>query len=214
MKSMRIPAYLFAYLIVSSALPLAPVRADRSAPPPAAPLLIDFPEEGSIFPADIVAPKFLWHETADAAKVWRIELVFSERARRVRQLSQGEKLQVGPPDTTLVGFVPPTLTPEQAAQHTWKPDPATWETIKKHSKKQPVTLVITGFQDERSKQAVSIGRVTFQTSADPVGAPIFYRDVPLIPPSPEERERGVIKPLADSILPKIKWGIGYVPDPH
>jgi len=31
--------------------------------------------------------------------------------------------------------------------------------------------------------------------------------VPLIPPDPSERERGIIHPLADSVLPKIKWRI-------
>jgi tetratricopeptide (TPR) repeat protein len=38
----------------------------------------------------------------------------------------------------------------------------------------------------------------------------MYRDVPLIPPPPESEERGVIKPLPDSVLPKIKWQLRYV----
>jgi tetratricopeptide (TPR) repeat protein len=45
---------------------------------------------------------------------------------------------------------------------------------------------------------------------DPVGAPIFYRDVPLIPPDPSEQERGIIHPLSDSVLPKIKWRTRYI----
>jgi len=49
--------------------------------------------------------------------------------------------------------------------------------IKKRSQKQPATLLITGFQDERLKQPVSSGQASFTTSVDPVGAPIFYRDV-------------------------------------
>ena len=49
-------------------------------------------------------------------------------------------------------------------------------------------------------------------TSDPVGAPIMYRDVPLIPPPPESEERGVIKPLPDSVLPKIKWRLRYVSD--
>ena len=52
--------------------------------------------------------------------------------------------------------------------------------------------------------------VNIQTSTDPVGAPIFYRDVPLIPTPPDQGERGVIKPLPDSVLPKIKWRLRYV----
>jgi tetratricopeptide (TPR) repeat protein len=39
-------------------------------------------------------------------------------------------------------------------------------------------------------------------STDPVGAPIFYRDVPLMP---SETEKGFIKPLASSAIPLIEW---------
>ena len=39
-------------------------------------------------------------------------------------------------------------------------------------------------------------------SADPVGAPIFYRDVPLMP---SETEKGFIKPLAATAVPLIAW---------
>ncbi len=204
-------------LIATSALILSlvpPARGARPAPPQPTPILIDFPEEGSIFPPDIIPPTVLWRDTNEAATVWRIEVVFGEHAKRVRQTSAGEKLQAGEVDPTLVGYVPPTLTPEQSAQHTWKPDPSTWETIKQHSKRQPATVVITGYPDRRLKQPFSTARVSFQTSMDPVGTPIFYRDVPLIPPSPEERERGVIKPLSDSVLPKIKWRIRYVSEPQ
>ncbi|HWR53568.1 MAG TPA: tetratricopeptide repeat protein, partial [Bryobacteraceae bacterium] len=53
-----------------------------------------------------------------------------------------------------------------------------------------------------SGRAVSSGQVTLRTSAHPVGAPIFYRDVPLMP---SETEKGVIKPLATNALPLIAW---------
>ena len=49
---------------------------------------------------------------------------------------------------------------------------------------------------------MSRGQVTIRTSTDPVGAPIFYRDVPLMP---SEAEKGVIKPLAASAMPLIAW---------
>jgi Flp pilus assembly protein TadD len=178
-----------------------------SAPKDAAPILIDFPEQGSIFPPEISPPTFLWHETTAGAIAWRVEVIFNERGPKVRESSPGEKPQIGEIDTTLVGYVPPTLTAEQEAQHTWKPSAKLWEEIKKHSQKHAATLAITGFRDARMTQPVSSGRTTFETSSDPVGAPIFYRDVPLIPPDPSERERGIIHPLSDSVLPKIKWRI-------
>jgi hypothetical protein len=42
---------------------LANGRAAHGTPKEAAPILIDFPEPGSIFPPDIAQPTFLWRET-------------------------------------------------------------------------------------------------------------------------------------------------------
>ena len=42
---------------------------------------------------------------------------------------------------------------------------------------------------------------------DPVGAPIFYRDVPLMP---SEGEKGVIKPLDQKLVPLIAWRLRNV----
>jgi hypothetical protein len=61
-------------------------------------------------------------------------------------------------------------------------------------------VVVTGFRDENATQPLSRGQVAIQTSTDPVGAPIFYRDVPLLPAIPQG-EKGIIKPLPDSLLP-------------
>ena len=88
----------------------------------------------------------------------------------------------------------PELTPEQAAAHTWNPDAGTWEDIKKHSVGAAAVVTITGFNEAHRKQVLSQGHVTIQTSKDPVGAPIFFRDVPLMP---SKTEKGMIKPLPD-----------------
>jgi Flp pilus assembly protein TadD len=186
--------------------------ADR-APKDTAPIVIDFPEAGSIFPPEITPPTFLWRETGAGAVAWRVEVQFGERGPKVKENAAGEKPQLGEIDTTLVGYIPPALTPEQEAQHTWKPAADQWEKIKQHSRKHPATLTITGFSDARMTQPVSRGETHFTTSADTVGAPIFYRDVPLIPPDPSERERGIIHPLSDSVLPKIKWRLRYLNEP-
>jgi Flp pilus assembly protein TadD len=127
--------------------------------------------------------------------------------------SHGERMRVGDIDESYGGFVPPTLTPEQAAAHTWKPDSETWTAIKRRSARLPATVTITGFRDESDAQPVSRGQVTIQTATDPVGAPIFYRDVPLLPAIPQG-ERGVIKPLPDSLLPLIQWRLRYLDEPR
>jgi tetratricopeptide (TPR) repeat protein len=78
-----------------------------------------------------------------------------------------------------------------AQRRSWKPDAETWAAIKGHS---PATLTV--------RSGGSAATVEIRTSPDPVGAPIFYREVPLMP---SETEKGVIKPLATSAIPLIAW---------
>jgi tetratricopeptide (TPR) repeat protein len=192
---------------------LAEHRADLGATNAAlSAITVDYPREGSLFHSDFAAPLFQWRDASPDATVWRVEVSEPGRKPRVKVWSAGEKMQIGPVDGSLVGYVPPTLTPEQAAAHTWRPDAKTWEEIRKHSQREPVTVRFTGYIKKDDKQAISTGEVRMATSPDPVGAPIMYRDVPLIPPPPESEERGVIKPLPDSVLPLIKWQLRYVSD--
>lgn len=147
-----------------------------------APITIDYPEQGSIFPPEITPPAFLWRDPVEGAAVWRIEIKFAGGAP-VRAQSRGERLPIGEIETRAVAETnqPPKWHPQIAAARSWTPDTQIWETIKKRSVKRPATVTITGYLGEKSKRAVSRGQITIQTSKDPVGAPIFYRDVPLMP---------------------------------
>lgn len=157
-------------------------------------IIIDVPLNHSIYPPDIIPPQFAWRDEHSAAAVWRIDVVFGgEKAQTIQAWSAGEKMQIGPLDETLQGYVPPTLTPEQAADHTWSPDAKTWEEIKKRSVAVPATVIISGYASRGAADPVSRAETTISTAKEPVGAPIFYRDVPLIPPNPETEQRGVIK---------------------
>jgi tetratricopeptide (TPR) repeat protein len=196
-------------VVVAAAVLAVGLYASGPAPPVSA-IIVDYPSEGSLFPLDIIAPTFQWRDSEMTATAWRIDVTFADRTHSLQLWSLGEKMKLGELDTSLVGYVPPTLTPEQEADHIWKPDPKTWAEIKKHSVKGSATVTITGFRSENSGEPVSQGQVRIQTSTDPVGAPIFYRDVPLIPTPPDQGERGVIKPLPDSVLPKIKWRLRYI----
>ncbi|MGA2133713.1 MAG: tetratricopeptide repeat protein [Bryobacteraceae bacterium] len=175
----------------------------------AAGITVDYPGEGSLFPPDITAPTFLWRDPNETAGTWRIEIVFAEGGPPIRVKAPGPLLQVGEIDDSYGGFVPPSLTPEQAAAHTWKPDPEAWAEIQLRSRRSPATVIISGFRATDADVPVSRGQVKIQTSADAVGAPIFYRDVPLMPAIPQG-ERGVIKPLPDSLLPLIQWRLRYL----
>lgn len=177
-------------------------------------LTIDIPVNGTIYPPDLIPPQFAWRDDNLEATVWRIEIVFGAHERPIKLWSNGQRMELAPVDSSLVGYVPPTLTPEQAAAHTWRPDAKTWEEIKQHSVEMPATVTISGFANEKSHEPLSHAQSALRTSRDPVGAPIFYRDVPLIPPDLETTQRGVIKPLPDSVLPKIKWELRYINEPQ
>jgi dipeptidyl aminopeptidase/acylaminoacyl peptidase len=104
------------------------------------------------------------------------------------------------------------LTAEQAATHTWSPDAETWEKIKRRSVKSPATIAFTGFADDDLKLPLSSGSVTISTSVDPVGAPIFYRDVPLM--MWPKGQKGSIQPLPPFAIPLIKWKLRNIAEPQ
>ena len=102
-------------------------------------------------------------------------------------------------------------TPYQASARAWKPDSAVWAAIKRHSVAGPATITFFGYREGDPLRVLSRGRVTIGTSLDPVGAPIFYRDVPLMP---AQTEQGVIKPLAQASLPLINWRLRDIARPE
>ena len=176
-------------------------------------IAVDYPEEGSIFPPEITPPTFLWRDASNDASFWMIDVAFSDGSAGIHAKSAGERLRIGEIDPRCVAASnePPKLTPQQAAARTWIPDAATWEAIKQHSKEHPATITITGIQAESPGRPVSRGTVTIETSKDAVGAPIFYRDVPLIPSKSQE---GIIKPLAQYNLPLLAWRLRNVAEPR
>ena len=169
-----------------------------------APITVDYPQDGSIFPPEITPPTFIWHDAVKYATHWQIDFAFADGSAHVRAESAGERLAIGEIDQRCVSSTNelPKLTPEQAAAHTWIPEVGVWEAIKKHSVAGPAVVTISGFSAQDAKHAVSSGRMTMRTSKDPVGAPVFYRDVPLMP---SETQKGIIKPLDPAAIPLIQW---------
>jgi tetratricopeptide (TPR) repeat protein/Tol biopolymer transport system component len=167
-------------------------------------ITIDYPLEGSIFPPEITPPTFIWHDGSENAARWRINVAFADGSAPVRVVSAGERLAIGAIDQRCISSTNelPKLTPEQASAHTWVPETDIWEAIKKHSVAGAAVVTITGYASQDDRHALSSGRVNIYTSRDPVGAPIFYRDVPLMP---SETEKGIIKPLDLAAIPLIQW---------
>jgi len=186
--------------LASTILKPIPVHGDTQSQP--ANITIDYPLENSIFPPEITPPKFLWHDPKQSATSWTIEITFADQTKPLRIETPGPFLKMGYLDPQAGPGI--QLTPEQATTHTWRPDTATWALIKQHSVKAPATITITGYADSSTNPA-STAKVHITTSADPVAAPVFYRDVPLLLPSPSDR--GPIAPLAPSAIPLIQWRI-------
>ena len=163
-------------------------------------IAVDYPSNESIFPPEITPPTFLWRDPAKAAS-WRIDVAFADRSPALHLTSAGPPMQIGEIDERCIAPTNelPKLSPKQAEAHTWKPDVATWTAIKNHSQSGAAVVTIAGITGDR---VVSHGEVTIHTAKDPVGAPIFYRDVPLMP---SETEKGVIKPLGAKAVPLIAW---------
>ncbi len=175
-------------------------------------IIVDYPLNGSTFPPDMAAPTFQWRDPAESAVSWQIEIAFGDGSPALHLTSKGEGLKIGEIDPRCISSSNklPTLTPEQAAAHTWKPDATAWNAIRKHAVDHPATITITGYTDGNQTQPRSRGALQLTVSRDPVAAPIFYRDVPLMPSA---TERGVIKPLAPSAIPLIEWRMRDVSQP-
>ncbi len=173
-------------------------------------ILLDYPLNGSVFPPEITPPTFLWRDTNPAATHWVIEISFANKSSRLRFDAPGTPFQPGRIDPEAGPEI--VLTPEQAATRTWQPDADTWGKIKQSSVNARAMITLSGYATRDSSHPVSATRITISTSSDPVGAPIFYRDVPLLVTPPGEK--GPIQPLPRAAIPLIKWQIRNIGDPQ
>jgi tetratricopeptide (TPR) repeat protein len=149
-----------------------------------------------------MAPTFLWHDAAAKADRWLVEITGEPDRLFVLVLGvpppQGEIDPMALSSTNEV-YEP---TPYQASAKSWKPSPQVWQAIKMLSRARPVNVTFFGYRYDAPDKVVSRGRVSLTTSTDPVDAPIFYRDVPLMPPP---NTKSAIMPLRKGALPLIKW---------
>ena len=175
------------------------------------PITVDYPFNRSVFPPDIVAPTFLWHDTQATSDLWLIDITFSGQKNHIYVFAAGKKPQAQK-DPEAVNVFNAGWKPDEyeIAAKGWTPDEATWKTIKENSVEKYATLTITGFSSGNKNKVPSRATITFMTSKDPVSAPIFYRDVPLMP---SETKNGVIKPLSADAIPIIAWRLRDISKP-
>lgn len=176
-------------------------------------LTVDYPLDETIFPPEIVPPTFLWHEPAAEADTWLIDVTLRDGMAPIRVLSRGAPPAAGEIDPRCVAENNEIYQPTayQASAKSWTPGDQVWGAIRRGSVDAPARITIVGFRSSQPEEALSRGRVAITTSRDPVGAPIFYRDVPL---APQFTKRGVIAPLGDEAVALIGWRLRDVSKPE
>jgi len=166
-------------------------------------LVILDPRDGSVFPPDFTPPTFLWEDPDPAAGRTTIEVVLADGSVLRRDLDDARP---APPrvDERALGDSNSLFVPEDAERRrAWTPSPDDWAEIQRRSRDAEATVRITA--------ADRTATVRITTSSDPLEAPIFYRDVPLMPAVAQET--GVIRPLADDAIPLIEWRLRDVSRP-
>ncbi|NUQ65547.1 MAG: tetratricopeptide repeat protein [Pirellulales bacterium] len=167
-------------------------------------LAVDYPHDATVFPPEIVPPTFLWHEPTDEADTWLIDLAFGSGPDHIYVLSAGWPPPAARIDRECIAPTNEVYKPTayQASAKSWTPCADAWASIQRRSAGRAAAVTIVGFRSAKPAEVLSRGRITITTSPDPVGAPIFYRDVPL---APTMTEKGVIKPLGDDVVTRIAW---------
>lgn len=165
---------------------------------------IDYPKDRSIFPPDFAAPTILWHDPGGAADRWRAEWNFPNGGPGFATPVDAGSPPEGEIDPRCLSTTnaPYTPTPYQASALAFRPSREVWAGVVRGARAGPVELTLVGWRENDTSHPTASGRVRFSISADPVGAPIFYRDVPLMPSASKD---GVISPLDKTAQPLIQW---------
>jgi hypothetical protein len=178
------------------------------------PITVDYPLEGSVFPPEIVAPTFLWHDADEANRLWLIDIAFETTSHHIRVLTGGQREAPEIDWRAVTDKNAYEETEYQASARAWRPSAEQWRIVKELSTEADASITVLGIAgtagDWSDSRIVSRGNVTIRTSKDPVGAMVFYRDVPLMPTKTRE---GVIQPLEESKFPLIQWRLRDLSEP-
>ncbi len=147
----------------------------REGPAPAAECRIAYPLPGTVFPPRIAAPTFVWDDAASGARAWLVAVDPQDGGEALRFLAREPR---------------------------WKPDEAAWKAIAQRSHERDAAVSIVGVDLGGAGRALSAGRTVIRTSADPVDASVFYREVNL------PFKEAVIDPR------RIRWRFGSIAGPE
>lgn len=138
-------------------------------------LTIHYPLDETLFPPEIVPPTFHWEDDNSKSNMWLVSIKF-------------------PDDEDRLSFV--------CQESNWTPPKEQWETIKKRSMEREARITILGIHHRITTRILSAGQISIKTSKDPVGAPLFYREVNL--------------PFIDAVKDPshIRWRFGSISSPQ
>ncbi len=123
------------------------------APAATAPQLqITYPQDGTLFPPESVAPTFVWNEPTAHVDRWYIV---------VRDDGGGDIMRA------------------EVDAPRWRPSEDSWRQIKQRTLERDAHVTVAGIDHTRRATLLSSARVRIRTSKDPVEDAIFYREVPL-----------------------------------
>ncbi len=129
-----------------------PMPAVEAVGPTPAPLKILYPLDESLFPPEIAAPTLHWQDGRAASDTWRITFQFSDGGGPLEFRSGATEWSVPDED---------------------------WEIIKGRSREREARITFSGVREAAPDTVLSQASLTFSTSADEVGAPLFFREVNL-----------------------------------
>ncbi len=134
-------------------------------------LTIENPLDETLFPPEMPAPQFRWKDNDARSDLWLVTVEFADGGKRVNTLVR---------------------------QAQWRPLDSVWNQIKKRSLEKPAKVTIVGVNRATRSQILSVGHIAIATSSDPVGAPLFYREVNL--------------PFVDAVRDpsQIRWRFGPI----
>ena len=137
-------------------------------------ITIEYPLNETLFPPEMIPPKFSWNDAAPASRAWLVRIDFADGKPSMHFLARRQQ---------------------------WTPRPEDWKNIKNRSLEQDAQVVVLGLGPVEPVRILSQAKMSFRTSKDPVGAPLFYREVKL--------------PFLDAHkdLPDIRWRFGSIATP-
>ncbi|HVP10947.1 MAG TPA: tetratricopeptide repeat protein [Phycisphaerae bacterium] len=134
-------------------------------------LKIEYPVDGTLFPPEIAAPTFRWADGNSRSDTWLVTIKFGDNGDRLNVLTRKAE---------------------------WTPEAGQWEEIKRRSLQKEAKVAVLGISRSAPQAILSGARMAFRTSADEVGAPLFYREVNL----------PFIEAVKDPT--KIRWRFGSI----